>query len=143
MKHFLFEAGVWNGSGVVQLSHSSETLSFTTQWKIEPQFGMDAYLVYQQVQIDGISECMTNRYEVDASKQGEFALMLFNDALGSYRGQGVFNDTKIAWEFAHPGKLDGLEVYERIADDAYAFSSTYTGGDGFLTKITGTIQKQK
>lgn len=138
MDHFLFQPGEWKGSGAVTFSHSPESLDYTLRWKIEQN--AEGLKAEQEVAVDGVSS-MRNCYSIIAQKTGSFLIILTNEVLGTFSGSGVVQDEKIAWEFEHPGQLEGLEAYERITQDEYVFHAEYSGGDGFVTKISGSLVK--
>lgn len=136
MSHFLFKAGAWKGSGVVTFSHSPEQLPYVLRWKIE-QDG-EGFQAEQEVEVEGIPP-MCNRYSIVSGPDVAFSITLVNEVLGTFSGTGLLQDEKLAWEFSHPGQLEGLEAYERMPEGEYVFHSEYSGGDGFVTKISGTL----
>lgn len=137
--HFLFTAGSWKGTGSVMFSHSPEVLTFTTKWTIS---GNDRHFdARQEVVIEDLMP-MVNSYVIDVPIHEKFTLNLTNEVVGTFSGHGVFNERKIAWEFTHPGLFDGFEVYERVSDTEYLFHAEYTGGDGYINKIYGSMKKE-
>jgi hypothetical protein len=83
----------------------------------------------------------TNVFTITERTPGEFQVFLENDSLGVFSGDGVCDDHQIAWEFAHYGALEGLEVYEKTGEDEYSFRAEYTGGDEYTTVVHGVLTK--
>lgn len=136
MAHFLFQAGLWKGSGTVSFSHSPERLSYTLQWRIESFQG--GFRAEQSVQVEGIPP-MLNLYTIFEKEEDTFEITLTNELLGTFVGRGILQDKKIGWEFSYPGQLEGVEVYEQGEQGEYLFHSEYSGGDGFITRISGKV----
>ena len=84
---------------------------------------------------------MTNVFTVSQQPSGDFQLFLENESLGMFSGQGISDDKNLAWEFAHYGSLEGMEVYERSTKKEYKFRAEYLGGDGVYTSIKGNIAR--
>lgn len=137
--HFLFNEGEWAGSGRVTFSVSPEVLQFTTTW-IVSSLGDQKFRAVQRVEIPG-QDVQTNVFTVTKHSSGEFQLFLENDVIGVFSGDGVSDETQLAWEFSHHGSLEGMEVYEKTNDKEYSFRAEYVGGDDCSTTIHGTISK--
>ncbi len=137
--HFLFHEGEWTGSGRVTFSMSPDVLQFTTQW-IVTSLGDQRFRAVQHVEIPG-QEVQTNVFTVTKQPSGEFHLFLENKVIGVFSGEGVSDDKRLAWEFAHHGALEGMEVYEKTSDSEYSFRAEYIGGDEYSTTIHGVISK--
>ena len=83
---------------------------------------------------------MVNTYVITPKTEGEFELLLENNELGVFSGIWVYDPSQIAWEFKHFGTLEGLEVYQKLSDNQYHFTAEYRGGDGYSTKIEGSMR---
>ena len=86
---------------------------------------------------------MLNAYVVAQKSATGFDLLLENKDLGVFSGKGVSDTAQIAWEFAHFGTLEGMELYRRQSEHQYTFTAEYTGGEGYTTKIEGTLQQSQ
>lgn len=137
--HFLFQEGIWRGLGTVSFSASASVLSFRTEWNVLP-IEAQRFRAVQTVEV-AEQPPMINIFTVQLLPSGAFQLFLKNESLGVFSGQGVFDDTNIAWEFAHQGALEGMEVYERAGPATYSFHAEYLGGKGFSTLIRGEISR--
>ncbi len=141
--HFLFVPGTWQGSGTISFSMSPDVLRFTTSWTISQV----SESVFQAVQVVDIidSHTMKNVFTIGYTVgSSDFTVILDNDVIGSHQGKGIYDDTKITWEFRHPGLLEGIETYEKVLEQGnenalYRFHSEYNGGDGFMTVIQGNL----
>lgn len=139
--HFLFHEGEWTGTGRVTFSVSPEVLQFTTKWVVT-SLGEQRFRAVQRVEIPG-QEVQTNVFTITQQPLGEFQLFLENEVIGIFSGEGVCDDEQVAWEFTHHGTLEGMEVYEKTADNEYDFHAEYIGGDDSSTSIHGTIAKKE
>ena len=137
--HFLFHEGEWTGTGRVTFSISPEVLQFTTRWVVT-SLADHRFRAVQRVEIPG-QEIQTNVFTITPQPGGEFHLYLENEVIGVFSGEGVSDEKQVAWEFTHHGTLEGMEVYEKTSDTAYAFRAEYVGGDDCSTSIHGTISR--
>jgi hypothetical protein len=119
---------------------SPEVLQFTTKWVVT-LLGEHRFRAVQRVEIPG-QESQTNVFTITKQPSGDFQLFLENEMIGVFSGDGVSDEGKVAWEFTHHGTLEGMEVYEKTADNEYAFRAEYIGGDECSTSIHGTIVKK-
>ena len=120
-------------------SISPEVLQFTTTWSVT-SLGDQRFRAVQRVEIPG-QEAQTNVFTITKQPSGEFQLFLENEVIGVFSGEGVSDDKRVAWEFTHHGTLEGMEVYEKTADNEYSFRAEYIGGDECSTTIHGMISK--
>ena len=139
-KHFLFHEGEWRGAGVLHFSSEIESIEFQTHWSVSSLQNKQMRAV-QTVDIPG-QPSMINVFTVTKKRSGDFDVVLENEHLGIFGGQGVSDPQQVAWEFAHYGALEGFEVYERKENDSYSFRAEYLGSDGIHTNIHGTIAKE-
>lgn len=138
---FFFKEGTWLGEGRVQFSSSNDEIKFYTKWQVE---GVKNSLITlkQLVEMQGINEKMLNSYTVQSISEGKFEIVLTNDLLREVHGKGVFDEGKIAWEFASKGVFEGFEIYEKTQDGSYRFHAEYATEDLFRTIIDGTIWRK-
>ena len=138
-KHFLFQEGKWAGTGRATFSASSQVLPFTTSWVVTG-LGGDRYRAVQKVDIadQGVQ---TNVFTVTLHPSGDFDLFLENEVLGVFSGTGICDPEQVAWEFAHHGSLEGMEVYDKTADNEYSFRAEYVGADNCGATIHGMISR--
>lgn len=137
--HFLFQEGTWEGTGRVSVSGRVDPLLFTTRWMVTG-LGKDRFRAVQTVSLpDHATE--TNVFTVTKHPTGEFDLLLENEVLGIFSGQGVCDAGQLAWEFTHYGALEGLEVYNKGSETEYAFRAEYVGADDLATTVRGTLTK--
>jgi len=135
--HFLFNEGTWTGEGKILFSLTPDEVPFQIHWDIaaiDPQ----RFRAVQRVEMVD-QETMINVFTITRQQSGEFQLFLENEVLGVFSGEGVSDERKLAWEFAHYGVLEGLEVYERKSDQEYDFHAEYLGNDGLATTVEGSI----
>jgi hypothetical protein len=92
----------------------------------------------QHVEIIG-QDSMVNVFTVTKQPQGDFQVFLENESLGIFSGNGVSDEKNIAWEFAHYGSLEGMEVYEFKKENEYVFRGEYLATNGDTTMIRGTL----
>ncbi len=137
--HFLFHEGQWVGSGEVEVPLSSESIQFQTKWTVSP-LDEQRFRAIQHVEIIG-QESMVNTFTITKKLEGEFHVFLENESLGVFSGDGVSDENQLAWEFAHYGSLEGMEVYERTKEDAYSFRGEYLASNGDTTTIRGSMVK--
>lgn len=138
-KHFLFQEGEWTGTGRATFSANSQVLPFTTSWVVTG-LGGDRYRAVQKVDIvnQGIQ---TNVFTVTVHPSGEFDLFLENEVLGVFSGVGISDPQQLAWEFAHHGSLEGMEVYDKTNENEYTFRAEYAGAGDFGATVHGTISR--
>ena len=137
--HFLFSEGEWEGSGHVTFSASPEVIPFTTKWVVT-DLGGRQFRAIQKVCIPDL-DGQTNTLTVTDCGLGKFQVFLENETLGVFSGNGVWDEGHVAWEFAHSGALEGIEVYEKMSDDEYSFRAEYTSGGEYSTFIRGTLSR--
>ena len=138
-KHFLFEPGNWLGTGQVTFSFSPDLLYFRTKWSTA-QPDDATYQCTQTVEIIG-GDRMVNIFVIRLTAENAFDIILQNELLGVFNGTGVVEPNLVAWEFRHPGTLEGFEVYERLQEQEYAMHAEYLASDGSRTMIRGKIWK--
>lgn len=97
------------------------------------------FLAQQEVAIEGLPPRI-NFYRISPLPGEIFHLFFSNDTLQDCTGEGFWNERKIEWQFHHPGLLDGFERYDRTGEKEYVFSAEYGRGEGFLTKISGSMR---
>jgi hypothetical protein len=137
--HFLFEPGVWLGAGTVMFSISPDILHFRTRWEIIREEDGSLQCT-QRVEIVG-GDHMVNVFVVVPKDSESFEITLYNDTLGIFIGVGVMEPKMIGWEFHSSVELEGFELYERTADDAYSMRAEYLSSGGGRTEISGKIWK--
>lgn len=135
--HFLFKEGTWEGSGHITLPMTDDPFPLTVRWTISP-LDEERFRAVQRVEVEN-HDPMVNTFTVIKPSEGDFQLFLENESIGMFAGDGVSDDTKLAWEFSHKGALEGFEVYELKGDDQYSFRAEYLGGDGFATVVSGNL----
>lgn len=135
--HFLFQEGVWEGSGEITIPLADGPLPLHVRWTISA-LDDDRFQAVQYVTVDG-HEPMSNTFTVGKVAGGEFQLFLENENIGMFSGEGISDEHKIAWEFSHKGGLEGFEVYERKEKGSYIFKAKYLCGDGLSTVISGDL----
>jgi hypothetical protein len=141
-EHFLFRPGQWKGKGNISIPLTDEPFPINVQWTIS-LLEEGKFRAVQVVEIDD-QEPMTNIFTVSCQSDTEFQLFLDNETLGGvFAGTGIFDDKKLAWEFAHSGAIEGFEVYERGQDDLYTFRAEYSGGEGFSNQVSGSLEEIK
>lgn len=138
-KHFLFEPGDWLGTGQVTFTISPDLLYFRTKWScVMPD--EESYQCTQTVEIVG-GDRMVNIFSIKLLDDNNFDIVLQNELLGVFSGNGVIEDDLVAWEFRRVGTFEGYEVYERLDDEEYAMHAEYLSSDGARTRISGKIWK--
>lgn len=138
---FFFKEGTWLGEGRVQFSSSTDEIKFYTKWQVgKEQKGV--IVLKQLVEMQGINEKMTNTYTLQSIQDGKFEITLTNELLQDIKGKGLFNEGKIAWEFASKGVFEGFEIFEKEMDETYRFHAEYSTEDLFRTIIDGIIWKK-
>ncbi|MDB6081946.1 MAG: hypothetical protein JWO53_1218 [Chlamydiia bacterium] len=138
--HFLFQPGEWLGNGQVSFSMSPDILHFRTRWVILEE-GPSFYQGTQTVEIvDG--DRIINVFEVTRNDPVAFAITLDNELLGTFAGQGVIEESTVAWEFREKGAFEGFEVYKKIDDTEYSMHAEYLSSDKTRTMIRGKIWKR-
>ena len=137
--HFLFQNGEWEGTGRVTFSASPTVLPFTTHWTVS-DLGGRRFRAIQTVQIPD-QQLQTNVFTITDLSPGEFQVFLENETLGVFSGEGIWDDVRVAWEFAHSGALEGIEIYEKTNETEYSFRAEYGTGDDYSTVIHGTLSK--
>ena len=138
--HFLFHDGFWEGSGQITVPLAVEPLPLVVNWTVTPLDG-ERFRAVQEVTVEG-QDPMRNSFTVKRISEGEFQVFLENEVIGTFSGTGVADEKKVAWEFAHKGALEGMEIYELVKQGEYSFHAEYLGGDGFSTTISGTIAEK-
>ena len=135
--HFLFHEGTWTGEGKIFFSLTPDEVPFQIHWDIAA-VDSQRFRAVQRVEMDD-QDTMINVFTITSQPSGDFKLFLENEVLGVFSGEGVSDDRKLAWEFAHYGVLEGMEIYERKSEQEYGFHAEYLGNDGFATTVEGTI----
>lgn len=135
--HFLFSEGEWTGKGKIFFSLTPDEVPFQIHWDVVP-IDLERFRAVQRVEMVD-QETMINVFTITRQPSGEFQLFLENEVLGVFSGDGVSDERKLAWEFAHYGILEGVEVYEKKDDQQYNFHAEYLGNDGLATTVEGTI----
>ena len=138
--HFLFEPGEWLGAGQVSFSISPDVLYFRTKWSIAKQESSSFYCT-QVVEIVG-GDRIVNVFVVTPENASAFQITLENELLGTFVGQGVQDDSCVAWEFRNRGSFEGYEVYERLQELEYTMRAEYLSSDA-RTMIRGRIWKRQ
>lgn len=138
---FFFKEGTWLGEGRVQFSGSTDEIKFYTKWQVASE--KNGLIVLKQlVEMQGINEKMQNTYTLQSIQDGKFEISLTNELLQDIKGRGLFDEGKIAWEFASKGVFEGFEIFEIKGDGTYQFHAEYSTEDLFRTIIDGTIWKK-
>ena len=137
MTHFLFQEGEWIGDGQVFFSTNPEVLCFNTTWSVS-SLDKRRFRAVQTVRVDD-REPMINVFTITKEPAGDFQVYLENDSIGVFSGRGVVDESTVAWEFAHYGSLEGMEIYEQAEEQGYNFHAEYLGEKGLSTTIRGKI----
>lgn len=144
-KHlFIFSEKTWSGSGKIVLNMVEEELFFDTSWAVKPKDIGGKISALQAIQIQGLSEEMSNVlsfYNFDGNK---FAVDMENQNVGRIVGTGVFDDKTIAWEFRNNDmNFEGYETYLLQEDGSYLMKGEYITSDQFRTEIEAHISLKK
>jgi len=137
--HFLFKEGEWVGEGHLAFSLVPDEVPFNISWSVAALDG-ERYRAVQKVEMED-QDTMVNVFTLTKQSSGEFVLFLENEVLGVFSGEGIRDDRLLAWEFAHYGVLEGLEVYEKKKDDEYRFHAEYLSNEGATTRVEGTLSQ--
>jgi hypothetical protein len=140
-KHFLFQPGIWQGSGQITIPLSETPFPLVVSWTVT-SLGDGRFRAVQRVEVED-HDPMVNTFTVGSAAEGEFQIYLENETIGMFSGSGVSDNHRLAWEFTHKNLLEGYEVYERTDGDKYSFRAEYLGGEGFATVVSGTIMKKE
>lgn len=136
---FIFQPGVWEGSGKISFSMADDELDFTMRWTILPAEENKIYF-NQLITIPDLSQTMKNNFCISNITQKAFNIELENQMVGKVYGKGVIDAGIIAWEFREPNQaFDGFELYELQENKHYKMRAEFTGGEGLRTYVRGTI----
>lgn len=136
--HFLFQEGEWIGQGRICFTVNPEEIPFDIHWTVA-SIDKNRFRAVQRVEMED-QDPIINIFTITRQPAGQFQLYLENEILGVFSGDGLY-DTCVAWEFAHYGVLEGLEVYEKRNEDDYSFRAEYLGNDGTVTTVRGAMSK--
>lgn len=138
-KHALFDEGSWQGSGKVTFNMTPDILYFGTRWTCQHyDNNIHATQLVEIVAQDRI----TNHFTICKKSNATFQIILQNELLGTFQGQGVIDDSVIAWEFRKPGVFEGYEVYEKMQEDEYMLHAEYLSCDQARTIIHAKLWKR-
>ncbi len=137
---FLFAPGDWLGEGTIQLNLVQEPLKFFTSWKVGSQAGA-AIECMQEVEVKGLSERMSNAFDIQIEDPGTLLIKLENDSIGSVKGRGLWDDKVVAWEYEKEkgGEFEGFEIFELQKDGTYLFRSEFISQDQLRSSISGKL----
>ena len=138
--HFLFEPGEWLGAGQVSFTVSPDVLRFRTKWAILQQ-GAQSYNCIQTVFVEN-GDQIVNLFTVTPNNTDGFNIVLENQHLGTFTGDGILENALVGWEFREPGVFEGFEVYERVKEDEYSLHAEYLSSDLSRTTIRGKIWRK-
>ncbi len=138
--HFLFTPGQWLGTGEVHFTMSTEVLQFRTKWVVTQEED-DLFNATQVVEVVG-GDRIANLFEISKEGPGSFEIILENELLGTFIGNGIIEDERVAWEFRDKGTFEGYEVYNRVSDTEYTMHAEYLSSDQLRTEIRGRIWLQ-
>lgn len=138
--HFLFQPGEWLGTGQVSFSMSPDVLHFRTKWEIDAD-APNHFHCKQIVEIVG-GDRIINSFEILLHAPHTFDIVLTNDLLGTFSGEGVIEERLLAWEFREKGIFEGYEVYKCVDDNEYTMHAEYLSSDQTRTLIRGRIWKR-
>ena len=69
---------------------------------------------------------------------------LAHQSVGTIKGSGFVDPTKIAWEFNRPEiGFAGFELYEKDEENRYRLHAEYASSDQFRTVISGKVWRKK
>jgi hypothetical protein len=138
---FLLKEGEWEGSGEISLTISSEKLPFTVTWHIKKKENF--FICQQKVYVEGNPVAVSNMYTINEIDKETFLIELSGTQVGHAYGKGVFDTSKIAWEFSgESSNIQGFEVYKRVANEEYLLHAEYASED-MRTIVHGTIRPKK
>lgn len=136
---FIFAPGYWLGTGVITFSMAKDRLKYYTRWKLE-EAQKATYRCIQKVEMEGGSESITNTLTISDIHEGKFKILLENTMIGTVKGNGVFDEKTIAWEFRNTEMgFEGFEIYEFVDSEQYLMKGEYSSGDNSRTHIEGKI----
>jgi hypothetical protein len=137
---FLFQPGVWSGSGQIVLNMVEEALSFTTQWIVHPKDVLGKILGSQKIQIQGLSDEMLNELCFYDIKGKGFSVDFSNANIGRVVGLGIFDETSVGWEFTNNDLgFEGFETYLLQSDGTYLMHAEYLTSEQFRTQIQARL----
>lgn len=124
------------------LTGSPEEIHFFTRWTVNAPEG-EKILCHQEVEMQGIEDHVQNGFAFFDWKEGKFQVELKNQLVGQVVGKGVYDETKLAWEFHAEGEIEGFEVYNLQKGGDYHLHAEYTSLDHeFRTIITGRLWRK-
>ncbi len=134
---FVFSPGEWLGTGTIRFSQSPDTLRYHTHWKCFPE--KDGKILLRQiVEIESGGDHVVNEYTLAPKSGSDFSMELNNDLIGQVAGKGIADEKTLSWEL-RGDDLQGFEVYEREAEDAYLMRAEFTSDEDSRTTIEGKI----
>lgn len=140
---FIFTPGTWTGDGKIVLSMVDEELVFNTSWGVQNKDFAGKVGCVQQVQIQGLSENMSNELHFYDFQGNTFVVDMENPNVGHIVGTGVFDEKTIGWEFRNnDANFEGYETYTLQPDGSYRMKGEYVTSDQFRTLIEAHIWLQ-
>lgn len=142
MHPFIFEPGIWEGSGLLRFSMAADEIPFVMRWTVEPS--EEGKIHFEQiVDIQELNQKMRNKFCISEKSSNRFHIQLNNAVVERVLGIGVLDPKTIAWEFREQGKdFEGFEVYEKQEDGSYKMHGEYAAPDSVRTHVTGVISKK-
>ena len=140
---FIVSPGSWSGEGKILLNMVEEELLFNTNWAIQQKDFSGKVQCAQTIQIQGLSENMSNELTFYDFQTKTFAVDMENQNIGRIVGTGVFDEKMIAWEFRNNQMdFEGYETYLLQNDGSYLMHGEYVTSDQFRTQIDARIWPQ-
>ncbi|MDP1879364.1 MAG: hypothetical protein Q8K60_00325 [Parachlamydiaceae bacterium] len=136
--NFIFQPGIWLGSGTITLVSSPEKINFYTKWTIQKE-NQNKIESTQIIEIDGVQEHIVNKYVFYEISENDFKTVLESEHIGKVEGNGKKHDKCIEWHFKVPPLCIGNELYEKNEDGSYSFKAEYGTEEAFESQIEGKL----
>ena len=137
---FIFSPGTWHGEGKISLNMVEEELLFHTNWSVQNKDFAGKVACAQDVQVQGLPECMRNELSFYDFAGNGFIVDMENPNVGHITGKGVFDEKMIGWEFRGTDmNFEGYETYTLQPDGSYLMKGEYVTSDQFRTLIEAKL----
>lgn len=137
---FLFQPGMWEGQGIIQVTGVSDALKFYTWWTIDVEADGQSICATQKVEIKASNHMLTNFFKVSLISANAFKMLLHNAYLQESEGIGHVDASAVMWKFDRPEQqIQGFEICHLQPDGSYQCQAEFTTDATSCTKVSYTL----
>jgi len=144
MSKNFFKDGIWQGSGLLQLSMFEEKLPLTAKFIVSlDHFDSEEIHFTAEYKVSGYSETLINFYHLKEFYKKSFHCTFENDTWGIVDGIGFVERDYIGIEYRknHAGFL-GYESFQFLDDGSFILSSEFVTNSELRSELTVTMSKK-